>query len=145
MKNERYRAKVDKLFWWLFSITNGVLLAILVPTSISAPSTLFVNLPILLFTDYFFISSLFGYVELRECELFIKYGFFLKRSIPYAKIRKLEKDRKFYTESILSLKNAMEHVNIRYNSFDVTSVSVTDNSALIAAINEKIKANKSQN
>ena len=137
MKNERYKPKVDKLFWWLFSITNGVLLAILVPTSIDAPSTLFINLPIFLFTNYFFISSLFGYVELRERDLFIKYGFFLKRSIPYAKIRKLEKDRKFYTESILSLKNAMEHVNIRYNSFDVTSVSVTDNDSLIAAINEK--------
>ena len=137
MKNERYKPKVDKLFWWLFSITNGVLLAILIPTSIDAPSTIFINLPIFLFTNYFFISSLFGYVELREHELFIKYGFFLKRSIPYAKIRRLEKDRKFYTESILSLKNAMEHVNIRYNSFDVTSVGVTDNDALIAAINEK--------
>ena len=137
MKNERYKPKVDKLFWWLFSITNGVLLASLIPTSIDAPSTIFINLPIFLFTNYFFISSLFGYVELRESELFIKYGFFLKRSIPYAKIRRLEKDRKFYTESILSLKNAMEHVNIRYNSFDVTSVGVTDNDALIAAINEK--------
>ena len=137
MKNERYRPKVDKLFWWLFSITNGVLLAILVPTTIDAPTTLFINLPIFLFTNYFFISSLFGYVELRERELFIKYGFFLKRSIPYAKIRSLQKERKFYTDSILSLKNAMEHVNIKYNSFDVTAVSVTDNDALIAAINEK--------
>ena len=137
MKNERYKPKVDKLFWWLFSITNGVLLAILVPTTIDAPTTLFINLPIFLFTNYFFISSLFGYVELRERELFIKYGFFLKRSIPYAKIRSLQKERKFYTDSILSLKNAMEHVNIKYNSFDVTAVSVTDNDALIVAINEK--------
>ena len=137
MKNERYRPKVDKLFWWLFSITNGVLLAILVPTTIDAPTTLFINLPIFLFTNYFFISSLFGYVELRERELFIKYGLFLKRSIPYAKIRSLQKERKFYTDSILSLKNAMEHVNIKYNSFDVTAVSVTDNDDLIAAINEK--------
>ena len=142
MKNERYKPKVDKLFWWLFSITNGVLLAILVPTTIDAPTTLFINLPIFLFTNYFFISSLFGYVELRERELFIKYGFFLKRSIPYAKIRSLQKERKFYTDSILSLKNAMEHVNIKYNSFDVTAVSVTDNDALIAAVNEKIKAIK---
>ena len=137
MKNERYKPKVDKLFWWLFSLTNGVLLAILVPTTIDAPTTLFINLPIFLFTNYFFISSLFGYVELRERELFIKYGFFLKRSIPYAKIRSLQKERKFYTDSILSLKNAMEHVNIKYNSFDVTAVSVTDNDALIAAVNEK--------
>ena len=138
MKNERYKPKVDKLFWWLFSITNGVLLAILIPTTIDAPTTLFINLPIFLFTNYFFISSLFGYVELRERELFIKYGFFLKRSIPYAKIRSLQKERKFYTDSILSLKNAMEHVNIKYNSFDVTAVSVTDNDALIAAIEGKI-------
>ena len=137
MKNERYKPKVDKLFWWLFSITNGVLLAILVPTTIDAPTTLFINLPIFLFTNYFFISSLFGYIELRERELFIKYGFFLKRSIPYAKIRSLQKERKFYTDSILSLKNAMEHVNIKDNSFDVTAVSVTDNDALIAAVNEK--------
>ena len=31
----------------------------------------------------------------------------------------------------------MEHINIKYNSFDVTAVSVTDNDALISAIEER--------
>ena len=38
---------------------------------------------------------------------------------------------------MLSLKSAMEHVEIRYNSFDVTVVSVKDNDALIAELDER--------
>ena len=135
--NIRYKPKVDKLFVWLCVLMNVILLACAVSTAIFAPSTLFINVPIFLFSNYFFISPLFGYVELRDGELFVKYGFFMKRSIPYAKIRALVKEWKFYTDTMLSLKNAMEHVNIKYNSFDVTAVSVTDNDALIAAIEER--------
>ena len=50
---------------------------------------------------------------------------------------RIKKERKFYSETMLSLKSAMEHVEIRYNSFDVTVVSVKDNDALIAELDER--------
>ena len=134
----RFKPKFDRLFVWLCVLMNLIILGCTIPTAIFAPSTLFINIPIFLFANYFFVSPLFGYVELRSDELFVKYGFFLKRHIPYASIKSLKKERKLYTDTMLSLKNAMEHINIRYNSFDLTAVSVTDNDALIAAIEGKI-------
>ena len=40
---------------------------------------------------------------------------------------------------MMSLKNALEHVNIKYNAFDVTTVSVVGNRDLIKEINERSK------
>ena len=94
------------------------------------------------FTLYFLVSPLVGYVELRPDTMFIKYGFILKREIPYAKIREIKKERKLYSESMLSLKNAIEQVNIKYNSFDVTTVSVTDNDEFIIDLNARINSAK---
>ena len=94
------------------------------------------------FTLYFLVSPLVGYVELRPDTMFIKYGFILKREIPYAKIREIKKERKLYSESMLSLKNAIEQVNIKYNSFDVTTVSVTDNDKFIIDLNARINSAK---
>ena len=94
------------------------------------------------FTLYFLVSPLVGYVELRPDTMFIKYGFILKREIPYAKIREIKKERKLYSESMLSLKNAIEHVNIKYNNFDVTTVSVKDNDKFIIDLNARINSAK---
>ena len=91
----------------------------------------FIAVPTFLFVAYFVLSPLFGYVELREDSLFIKFGFFLSREIPYSKIRRVERDRKFYSESMLSLKSALEHVNVGYGSFDVVTVSVLNNDELV--------------
>ena len=82
------------------------------------------------FVFYFLISPLFGYVELREDSVFIKFGLLLKREIPYGKIRGVTEERKFYADSMLSLKNALVHINIKYNSFDMVSVSVVGNGEL---------------
>ena len=94
------------------------------------------------FTLYFLVSPLVGYVELRPDTMFIKYGFILKREIPYAQIREIKKERNLYSESMLSLKNAIEQVNIKYNSFDVTTVSVTDNDKFIIDLNARINSAK---
>jgi hypothetical protein len=40
---------------------------------------------------------------------------------------------------MVSLKNAIEHVNIKYNSFDVTTVSVVDNDGFIEELKERCK------
>ena len=132
----RYKPKVDGLFLWIFIPTNlfligGVALAFLEPTA------LFIMIPVFVFSEYFLISPLFGYVELRENEVLIKYGFFMKKEIPYSKIRSAEKQRKWYSETMLSLKNSMEHVNVKYNSFEVTAVSVVDNDGFLIELEKR--------
>ena len=137
MKNQRYRPLFDRLYWW---IAIPTLLIVLIPTvilGILSPETLFWMIPLSLFVLYFFISPFFAYVEFHEDSLLIRYGFFLKKEIPYRKIRGTVKERKFYAESMMSLKNAFEHVNIKYNMFDVTTVSVVDNDGLIKTLQER--------
>ena len=137
-----YRPKIDKMFWSLSIPTNLLCVAILVIPSISDAQVLFVTIPIVLFCNYFLVSPLFGYVKLCENELFIKYGFFLKKHIAYEKIRSLEKGRRFYSYSMLSLKNAFDHVDIKYNFYDVTTVSVNDLEEFIIELNERIRIAK---
>jgi hypothetical protein len=84
------------------------------------------------------ISPLFGYVELREESIFVKLGFFMKKEIPYNKIRDVEKTRKLYSDSMSALKNSLDHVNIKYNRFDVLSVSVVDNDDLMKRIKARM-------
>ena len=136
MQTKVYKPKVDRTFWW---ISVPTLLLLLSGTVLACfePVALFIMLPVDALSIYFVVAPLFGYVELREHSVFIKYGPFLKREIPYAKIRAVASDRKFYSESMLSLKCTMEHVNIKYNSFDVTSVSVDDNDGLIAELERR--------
>ena len=142
METKRFKPKLDKLFWLLMIPTNVLCVGVLIAPAIASPQTLFITLPVLLFVNYFFFSSLFGYVELRETELFIRYGFILKKTIPYAKIRSAEKERKFYCESMMALKNSLEHVNIKYNTYDVTTVSVADNDTFIAELYIRTAADK---
>ena len=144
MNIKKYMPKIDRLFWSLFIPTNLFCILVLVIPSIFDPQVLFITLPIFLFVNYFFISSLFGYAELRENELFIKYGFFMKKSIPYDKIRSLEKQRRFYSHSMLSLKNAYDHIDIKYNFYDLTTVSLKDEDAFVAELSERINTAKKQ-
>lgn len=137
MEAVRFKPKVDGSYLWIF-IPTLILLAVATVFAALEPMALFVIAPADLFTLYFLISPFFGYVEIREEALLIRFGFFMKREIPYRKIRGTVKERRFISESMLSLKCAMEHVNIKYNTFDVTTVSVKDNDALIAEIEERV-------
>jgi len=137
--NKKYKPLIDKLFVIILIPTLALTLAATVIPSIFVPSTLFITLPVCLFVLYFFVSPLFGYVECREKTLYIKYGFFLKKEIPYDKIRGITKERKFYSDSMMSLKNSFEHVNIKYNKFDVTTVSVITNDSFIEELELRIR------
>ena len=137
MQPKKYKPKVDKLFFIICIPTNILLLGVLFLAFLE-PLMFFVMVPIFAFCNYFLISPLFGYVELRDDEIFIKYGFFMKKSIPYSKIRGLVRERRWYSESMMSLKNAMEHVIIKYNSFDVTTVSVVDNEDFVREVEDRI-------
>ena len=137
----RYKPLVDKLYFTI-AIISFIVIAPLTAMVFFFPSILvyFIIFSVDLLVIYALVSPLFGYVELREETLFIKYGFILKKEIPYSKIRGAEKGRKWYSESIASLKNALPHVNIKYNSFDVTTVSVIDNDGFINELLVKIKS-----
>ena len=132
MPTMRYKPKIDKLFWWITVPTAVLLIGMTVGFAFLSPlSVLFVMIPTDLFTFYFLISPLFGYVELRDEVLYIKFGFFMKREIPYSKIRGTSFERKFYSDSMMSLKNSLDHVNVKYNTFDLVSVSVVENEEFV--------------
>ena len=137
MDNKKYKPKVDKLFYLVMIPTMIIVLAPVIICGILVPTTLFITVPILLFTTYFLITTLFGYVELQESSLFIKYGFIMSKEIPYDKIRGVEKERSIISTSTLSIKNALDHVNIKYNKFDVTTVSIDDNDDFIIELNKR--------
>ena len=125
---------MDKLFYIIFVPTLLLIAAATVLLAFSETAMLFVMIPIDLFVIYFLISPLFGYVELGESSVLIRYGFFMKREIAYDKIRGVSPQRKFYADSMLSLKNSLDHINIKYNTFDITSVSVIGNAELMDEI-----------
>jgi hypothetical protein len=137
MQKKRYKPLFDRVY---LAIWIPLMLFMLVMTafSFSEPVALWIMIPTDLFVLYFFVSPLFGFVELKDSSVFIKFGFFMTREIPYAKIRGLKKERKFYSESMTSLKNALEHVNIKYNNFDVVTVSVKDNDDFLRELLERI-------
>jgi hypothetical protein len=137
MEKKRYRPLIDRLFVIIASVTLVITLTPTVVCGILAPSTIYITLPILLFTLYFLISPLFGYVELGERSVYIRYGFIMTKEIEYDSIRCIEHERRVISPSVMSVKNALEHVNIKYNKFDVTTVSVNTNRELIAELNAR--------
>ena len=139
MENKRYKPLIDKIFWIIWVPTLLLVAVATVITSIDTVAFL-IMLAIDMFTLYFLISPLFGYVELREETVFVKLGFFMKKEIPYKKIRDAVKERKLYADSMSSLKNALDHVNIKYNTFDVLSVSVIGNDDLVKRL--KVRMSK---
>lgn len=136
MENVRFKPQIDRLFWFIW-IPTGILLAMGTVISCTSVVALLIMLATDIFTLYFLVSPLFGYVELREQTVYIKFGFFMSREIEYSRIRTVNIERKWYSESMLSLKCAYEHVNIKYNSFDVVTVSVESNATLAAELDRR--------
>ena len=98
------------------------------------------NLPdFFIFTFYFLFSSLVAYVEFKDEVLLIKFGFFLKKEIPYSNIRDVVKERKFYSVSMMAIKNSLNHLNIKYNKFDIVTVSLKDEEEFIYELKRRIK------
>lgn len=137
MEKKRYLPLIDKLFF-IVSIPTLILVGAGFAISVYSIPALIIMCAVALFVLYVLISPLFGYVELGESSLVIKYGFFLKKEIPYTSIRDITRERKFYSDSMLSLKNSLDHVNIKYNKFDITSVSVKSNDEFIAELEKRI-------
>ena len=136
VQNKRYKPKFDKLTLWIWIPTAALLLAA-TALSVFYPIAFIIMLAADIFTFYFLATSFAAYVEVGEQALFIKFGFIKKREIPYNKIRGISRERKIYADSMMSIKNSLDHINIKYNSFDIVSVSVIDNEALIADIERR--------
>ena len=135
--NKRYKPKFDKYYGFIIIPTSVLLLGVTVGISIPYPPALFFMIPTCLLCAYFFATPFFGYVELSESAVFVRFGFFATLEIPYSGIRCVEKVRKFYADSIMSLKMSVDHVNIKHGRFDITSVSVNDNDDLVAEIERR--------
>ena len=144
METKRFKPKNDRLIVIIWILSCTILAAMTIVTLLAAytPFALAVMLATDLLVLYFLVSPLFGYVELRERTVYIKFGFFVSREIEYSCIRSVNIERKWYSESMLSLKCAYEHVNIRYNAFDVLTVSVQDNATLAAELDSRRGMNK---
>ena len=141
MERIRFKPSFDRLFVVIFASTGAIMLALTLFVILAlpyAPYTLLTILATDVFVLYFVVSPIFGYVELREETVFIKFGFILKREIPYKKIRGFGRERRWYADSMLALKNSLDHVNIKYNSYDMVSVSVRDNDRLISEMEARI-------
>lgn len=138
---KRFKPAIDKLFWLIWM---PVLIMLLVATIIAFEviGAFILLIGVDLFCLYFLVSSLMGYVELREDTLFIKFGFILKREIPYVKIREINKERRVITYSMVSLKNALEHINIKYNKYDLVVVSVVGNYELMLELEKRMNIEK---
>lgn len=138
MENKRFKPKIDKLFWAIWIPTSVLMIATTCMCAAYPWVLWLLMIPTDIFTFYFLVSPLFGYVELREKSVFIKFGFIIEREIPYSKIRGITKERKIYADSMVSLKNSLDHVNLKYNTFDVVSVSVVENDELIEELRERL-------
>ena len=131
-----FKPKFDKMYWWSLALCAVYMIAMTFVALWHVQVAIVIGAVDLLLI-WVLVSPCFGYVELREETLFVKFGLILKREIPYARIRKIQKVRHWYSESIIALKNAMEHVDIRYNLCDVVSVSVVENDAFIEALKNR--------
>ena len=136
---KRYKPLFGKMFYAIWAPMAIFMIAMTV-MSASYLSALLIMLAADIFTFYFFFSSLVAYVELREDSVFIKFGYILKRDIPYRSIRKITRERSFYADSMLSVKNSLVHINIRYNKFDLVCVSVEDNGELLCELEARRSA-----
>ena len=142
MDTKVYKPLIGELFWWITIPTAVFMIGMTVGLAIFFPPSLLYMIPTCLLISYFLVTPLFGYVELRESGIFIRFGFFMTREISYDRVRGVVKARKFYSDSMVSLKNSMEHVNIKYDRFDMVSVSVVDNDDLMQQIQTRIAARK---
>ena len=144
METKRFKPKNDRLIVIIWIVSCTVLAAMTIVTLLAAytPFALAVMLATDLLVLYFLVSPLFGYVELREKTLFVRFGFILRREIEYRTVRGTSVARKWYSDSMLSLKNSLDHVNVKYGRFDMMSVSVTDNDEFIRELEERVRAAK---
>ncbi len=138
MQTKRYKPYFDKLYLITALPVFAIISAMTILTLLTSIYSFFLFTAVDIFILFFLISPFFGYAELREDTLFIKYGLIMRKEIPYEKIRGASIGRKYYSESMLSLKNSIEHISIKYNAFDTTEISVITNEEFLSELEKRI-------
>ena len=133
----KFKPLIDKLFF-IIAIPTLLLMAALTVLAAFYPISLIITVAADILVIYFLITPLFGYAELREDSLYIKFGLILKREIPYESIRGAVKCRAPYAETMLSLKCAMLHVNVKHGVYDVVSVGVQEPDLFISELEKRV-------
>ena len=108
---KRYKPRLDRLFYGIAIFTAAVVLGCLIPS--------------------FYGGGAFA--------IAVTLGFFLSREIPYEKIYAVEKKHMMVADSMLSLKNGMDHLNVKYNRFDLVSLSLQNEEDFIKVLCERCK------
>ena len=143
MEKMRFKPKFDRLYWLITIPTSLFILAAIVMCAIVGEG-LIIMIPVSALTFYFLFIPFFTYAELTDEGLYIKYGAFIKRTIPYKSIRKIEKGRGIIGEAMLSMKNALDHVTVRYNRFDMTVLSLKSEDIFVKELWERVQLSFSQ-
>ena len=144
MNKKKYKPLIDKYFYCIW-IPLSILLITFTVFSIAELPALLIMLATDIFTFYFMFSSLLGYCQLRENTLYVKFGFILKREIKYEDILELKKERGVMTYTMLSLKNALDHITIKYNKYDLIAISIKNQEEFILELEKKIAKAKLKN
>ena len=139
MKDKIYKPLIDKYFYYIWTPIT-ILLAICTYISLFEVTSFFIMVSTDIFTFYFMISSLIGYCKFKEETLYIRFGFILKIEINYKDIIEIKKERGVMTYTMLSLKNALDHITIKYNKYDFVTVSVKDNDKFIKDLKSKMNS-----
>ena len=141
MKDKIYKPLIDKYFYYIWAPIT-ILLAICTYISLFEVTSFFIMVSTDIFTFYFMISSLVGYCKFQEETLYIRFGFILKIEINYKDIIEIKKERGVMTYTMLSLKNALDHITIKYNKYDFIAISVKNQEDFIQELELRIKKAK---
>ncbi len=141
----KFKAEIGKYYIISLSVVSILILFPLIISLIILDIAAIISFSIFfVIMEVILISPIFGYVRLDDDFLYIKYGLILRKHIPYEIIVGLEKEHKLYSESLISLKTSIEHVRIKYNTYDNTTVSVKNMDQFIEEVNQKITLNQAK-
>lgn len=134
----KYKAEIGSFFIITLAIVSLlVLFPLIISIIVMNTTAIIISAVFFVIMEAVLISPIFGYVKLEENALYIRYGLIFRKRIPYDKIVSLEKEHKLYSESIISLKTAIEHIKIKYNTYDNTTVSIRNMDQFIGEVNQR--------
>lgn len=138
----RFKPYFDKTFKVVLFLSSALCLMLFVALSFVDFFAMLVCLACALLTAYFIISPLFGYAELRDKTLYVKFGIIMEKEIEYSRITRIKRGRGFYSDSFVSLKNSMEHITVWCGIGESVTLSVVDNDRFATELEERIAASR---
>lgn len=136
----KYRVNIDKYYYITIVVVSLILLIPLILSIVAKRVwVILVVAFLIIFVEYLLFSCFIGYAKLEEDHLVIRYGFIIKRRLPYEIIRGVEKKSSYFSESLISLKTTKNCVVVLFNTYDNTTISIKDEDDFIEKLLEKLK------